>query len=717
MEFLRNPYLRWAGGAGALLAALAFNAQTSTAATPQGPPVVRLSKVNGDVAIRRADSGTSIGARTNAPLETSDMLSTGRNGRAEMQFDNTTFVRTASNSQARISGIGTNASSVQLARGTVMLRQLPNSRTHAFIETPGATIRPQRLGSTRVTVLNNGNTLVTVRSGSAIVTTTRRVVRTIVPGQTVLVENTSNPVFAPAPLIGVDGFDTWNNGIDNLESPYNGFGLGYPNPGIVGVPQLTSYGQWVNSPQYGQEWVPSNQGNNWAPYQNGNWTWAPGYGYTWQGNEPWGWAPYHYGNWAYQPGIAPGANWGWAPGSVSNPSSNLWLPATVAFLSLLGGQNPQNALTAGLESSLATDCGVNPYGFGANQAAYGTPYGYAPNGYSPYGYGQQCPGAYPYGNTAPGYVGWVPLAPGEPISPWWGNWMNPVAFAAPTMISQPLQTVTFNRIVTVYRNFRAPGGMTIVSTRNFVNGRVVRVPITTVRNQVHSIVIVRHAIPFAPSRTILGARSTLAANPALFRRFSTPRQPLAFGEARTRLAAVAARAYRLPVHATTIGSHTTIRPNGSVVHARTAVRPNGAMVHGRTVVRPNSTTHVRTVVRPHSVTHIRTTVGPHGVTHSRVTTRRPLVTHPVAHPVVHPHPVMMHPVARPAYHPVARPVTHPMAAHPAYRQPRPMVREPRPMVHQPHAGARSGAGPGGAPRGKHAPAAKDGTHEKAPAHN
>jgi len=708
MEYFRNPYLRWAGTASALLVALAVNAQPSAAAIPQGPPVVRLSRVNGDVAVRRADSGSTVGARTNAPLETSDMLSTGRNGRAEMQFDNTTFVRAGANSHARISRIGASASSVQLGRGTVMLRQLPNSRTHAFIETPGATIRPQRLGSTRVTVLNNGNTLVTVRSGSAVVTTTRQVVRTIVPGQSVLVEGSSyNPVFAPAPLLGVDAFDSWNNGIDQVESPYNGFGLGYPNPALVGVPQLSQYGQWVNSPQYGQVWAPSNEPPGWAPYQNGNWTYAPGYGNTWVGNEPWGWAPYHYGNWVYQPNVVPGNSWAWAPGQVTN-SSSAWLPATVAFLSLLGGANPQSALTAGLESSLATDCGVNPYGFGANPYAYGgTPYGYSPYGVAP-GYGG-CNGAYPYNSVAPGYVGWVPLAPGEPISPWWGNWMNPVAYAGPTMYSQysqPIQTVSYSRVVNIYRNFRAPNGVTIVTTRNFVNGRVVRVPLTTVRTQVRNIVVYRHALPFAPTRAMLGTRSSIATNPALFRRFSTPRQPLAFAVARSRTVAVAARAYRLPVHATTIRSHTAIRPNGSVVHARTAVRPNGAIVHGRTVVRPNSTTHVRTVVRPHSVTHMRTTVGPRGTTHVRTTVPRPLarpVTHPVMmHPVTHP--VMMHPVTRPVMmHPVTRPA-------PVYRQPRPLARPggmARPVA-RPHPVA---AHPAHAPR----PAApKDAGHEKQP---
>jgi len=90
----------------------------------------------------------------------------------------------------------------------------------------------------------------------------------------------------------------------------------------IGVFQgaLAPYGQWVNSPQYGQVWYPTNVRRGWRPYyDDGHWAYSDD-GWIWVSDMPWGWAPFHYGRWAFDPYYG----WIWVPGRV-------WGPAWVSF--------------------------------------------------------------------------------------------------------------------------------------------------------------------------------------------------------------------------------------------------------------------------------------------------------------------------------------------------------------------------------------------------
>lgn len=149
-----------------------------------------------------------------------------------------------------------------------------------------------------------------------------------------------------------------------------------------------------------------NEYAGWAPYQNGTWITNNYYGPTWVGYEPWGWAPYHYGRWFYTPRVG----WSWDPGRrVVRP---LWSPALVGFFGFTAG-------------------GVN---------------------------------------AGAGNVGWVPLAPGETLHPWWGPHRS---------------TTIVNNHVTIasgnpgwqrrYANFRAPHAISGVTLATWNQGNVRRV--------------------------------------------------------------------------------------------------------------------------------------------------------------------------------------------------------------------------------------------------
>ncbi len=82
---------------------------------------------------------------------------------------------------------------------------------------------------------------------------------------------------------------------------------------------LAPYGQWVYDPEYGNVWVPNEEGD-FRPYGSRGYWAMTDYGNTWVTDDPWGWAVYHYGRWTYDPYYG----WVWVPGYE-------WAPAWVSW--------------------------------------------------------------------------------------------------------------------------------------------------------------------------------------------------------------------------------------------------------------------------------------------------------------------------------------------------------------------------------------------------
>jgi hypothetical protein len=84
---------------------------------------------------------------------------------------------------------------------------------------------------------------------------------------------------------------------------------------------LSPYGEWVNDPDYGYCWHPTNVDENWAPYTDGYWAYTD-QGWTWVSYEDYGGIVYHYGRWAH----LEDEGWVWVPGYQ-------WAPAWVSWRS------------------------------------------------------------------------------------------------------------------------------------------------------------------------------------------------------------------------------------------------------------------------------------------------------------------------------------------------------------------------------------------------
>ena len=64
--------------------------------------VARISLMEGDVSVRRGDSGEWVAGVINAPLLTDDRIATGQNSRAEVEFDSANILRIGGNAEIHL---------------------------------------------------------------------------------------------------------------------------------------------------------------------------------------------------------------------------------------------------------------------------------------------------------------------------------------------------------------------------------------------------------------------------------------------------------------------------------------------------------------------------------------------------------------------------------------------------------------------------------------
>jgi len=83
--------------------------------------------------------------------------------------------------------------------------------------------------------------------------------------------------------------------------------------------QLSPYGQWLNSQDYGNIWIPD-AGPDFSPYSSRGYWIMTDFGWTWQSEYPWGWAPFHYGRWDFNDSFG----WFWVPDYEWGPAWVSW---------------------------------------------------------------------------------------------------------------------------------------------------------------------------------------------------------------------------------------------------------------------------------------------------------------------------------------------------------------------------------------------------------
>ncbi|HUO33650.1 MAG TPA: FecR family protein [Candidatus Acidoferrum sp.] len=389
------------------------------------PGVARVSVIQGNASIQRGDNGEWSAATVNTPLEAGDRLSTGNDGRAELQLNGSDVARLSSDSSAKIATLNRNQIQIQVDQGLVTYSVLRDSGAAVEIDTPNVAIRPRGEGQFRILVNSSAETQVIVRSGSADIATPQGST-TVTEGQMITIAGTDNPQYQIANAPARDEWDNWNN--DRNKVILDAQSWQHTDRYYTGSEDLDGYGTWQNVPDYGPVWVPS-VAPGWAPYRAGRWVYEPYYGWTWVSYEPWGWAPYHYGRW-----FVYGGSWAWWPGPVvAYPAYYpLWAPAYVSF-------------------------------FGWGGGGWGIGFGF--------GWGW-------------GHVGWLPIGPCDWYHPWYGRWGGGVhvysyaSIHGTTFVHNGFAPLTrgglhpYSNLAQLNSNARLREGFTSMEGRDFGRGAV-----------------------------------------------------------------------------------------------------------------------------------------------------------------------------------------------------------------------------------------------------
>ena len=299
--------------------------QISAVAQDQDDPpgrVARLGYMQGSVSFQPAGENEWVEAAPNRPMTTGDKLWADRDSRAEIQLGSST-IDVGANTGITFLNLDDRTVQIQLSAGSMNLRVWDLDRDNVFeIDTTNQAFTIGRPGRYRVDASENGDsTVVTVREGEG-ESTGNGQSYTMRSGQRFTFTGT-NSLNAEVDQIGPsDDFDNW---ADSRERRYQDSpSARYCDRRVVGFQDLDEYGDWRETPEYGNAWFPRVDAG-WAPYHTGHWAWIDPWGWTWVDDNPWGYAPFHYGRWAYVRD-----RWGWIPGP--REVRPVYAPALVVFV-------------------------------------------------------------------------------------------------------------------------------------------------------------------------------------------------------------------------------------------------------------------------------------------------------------------------------------------------------------------------------------------------
>lgn len=415
--------------------------------------VARISMIHGAVSTQRGDSGDWSAAILNQPVVGGDKVSTGDDGRAELQLDFANILRLGANSKANIANLTKEKIQIQVGQGMANFTVFKESETEPEIDTPNVAVHPAHHdGVFRIEVRPDGDTLVIVRKGEAQISTPKGIAQ-VRQGEMATVRGTVDDAqYKISAASAPDDWDRWNSDRDHMIRDAQSWK--HTNHYYTGSEDLDANGRWESAPDYGDVWVP-NEPEGWAPYRDGNWVWEPYYGWTWVGFEPWGWAPYHYGRWMWY-----GGAWAWWPGPVWGGFYRpFWAPAYVSF-----------------------------YGWG-------------------WGFG--------FGWGGWGGFGWLPIGPCDYFHPWWGGYRGRFGVVGGRRFDRfggfaPLHGGTRFSNVAHINDPHIGGAMSTVNGGRFGAGRVTASAAT--HEQLSGAHMMAGNLPVVPSHASLSASGRPAAS-------------------------------------------------------------------------------------------------------------------------------------------------------------------------------------------------------------
>jgi hypothetical protein len=287
-----------------------------------GTRAIRLSYVDGKVKVSQAGQVLADPATANSPVFEGMQVTTGDDGRAEIQFED--------GSVARISPDSSLTLNVLRGQGPAGDAEMTLNSGLGYFEFQGTNQSGQmsvHFADTAVTT--SGFTVVRVKmdtppgevavfSGNAhLEGANGALMFDLHGGESVALNAGDESHSVIAESIQPDSWDAWNSDRDQAltaEATTQTGAASSISPDESQNPawsDLDANGNWYDVPGQGYVWSPYDASNpGWDPYGYGNWMYTPSYGYLWVSGYPWGYLPYQCGAWNFYDGFG----WGWAPG-------------------------------------------------------------------------------------------------------------------------------------------------------------------------------------------------------------------------------------------------------------------------------------------------------------------------------------------------------------------------------------------------------------------
>jgi hypothetical protein len=301
--------------------ALGFGSTTTLHADEGGSSgqpgrAARLSTVDGQVQVAQGGQVLADHAIANTPLFEGTELTTGNDGRAEVQFDDGSVARIPPDSSLTISVLRANGDTeLVLNRGMGYFElQGGNQGSPMRVQFGPGVLTASGFTIIRVK-LDEGPASVAVFSGNARLEG-RGLVADLHGGESIAVNGNSPSDSSVAQSIEPDSWDAWNSDRDQAltasETASTPVDQNLPQSNNPAWGDLNTNGTWYDTQDQGYVWSPYEASNpGWDPYGTGYWMLTPGYGYVWVSGESWGYMPYQCGAWNYYDAFG----WGWAPGA------------------------------------------------------------------------------------------------------------------------------------------------------------------------------------------------------------------------------------------------------------------------------------------------------------------------------------------------------------------------------------------------------------------
>lgn len=303
------------------LAAVLLLAGTAVRAdeTGQSARAVRLSDVSGQVQVSQGGEAIASQAAANMPLFEGYQITTGDDGRAEIQFEDGSVARIAPDSGltlAVLRGQGEDGDAEIVLNGGLGYFELQGGSQSGQIRVQFGDAVVSVAGFTVIRVdADNPPGSLAVFSGNAHLVRGNAVTLDLQGGESVTLNGNDAGNYSLSQSIEPNSWDEWNSDRDQAMQAESANQTqatdNFSNNQNPAWNDLSSNGNWYDVPGQGYVWSPYDAAySGWDPYGCGQWMWTPRFGYTWVSCYTWGFMPYQCGTWNFYSAFG----WGWSPG-------------------------------------------------------------------------------------------------------------------------------------------------------------------------------------------------------------------------------------------------------------------------------------------------------------------------------------------------------------------------------------------------------------------